>query len=81
MRAASHGAAGLGVVSLLLQDINFHTNSGVRDRGFVLLRHVQHALLLEPRASVPLPQDLELGPVCGELLRESAASVVAPSLR
>jgi len=70
MRAASHGAAGLGVVSLL-QDINFHTKSGVRDCGFVLLRHVQHALLLEPRASVPLTQDLELGPVCGELLRET----------
>ena len=63
--------AGLGVVSLLLQGLHFHTKSRIRDRGFVLLRHVQLALLLEPRASVPLAQDLELGPVCGELLRET----------
>jgi hypothetical protein len=33
--------------------------------------HVQLALFLEPRASVPLTQDLELGPVCGYLLRET----------
>jgi hypothetical protein len=63
--------AGLGVVSLRLQGIHLHTKSRIRDRGFVLLRHVQLALLLEPRASVPLTQDLELGPVCGELLRET----------
>jgi hypothetical protein len=37
----------------------------------VLLRHVQLALLLEPRASVPLTQGLELRPVCVELLRET----------
>ena len=53
------------------QGIHFHTKSGVQDRGFVLLGHVQQALLLEPRASVPLVQGLELGPVCGELLRET----------
>ena len=63
--------AGLGVVSLLLQGIHLHTKSRILDRGFVLLRHVQLALLLEPRASIPLTQDLELGPVCGELLRET----------
>ena len=63
--------AGLGVVSLLLQRLHFHTKSRIRDRGFVLLRHVQLALLREPRASVPLTQDLELRPVCGELLRET----------
>jgi hypothetical protein len=57
--------AGLGVVSLRLQGIHLHTKSRIRDRGFVLLRHVQLALLLESRASVPLTQDLELGPVCG----------------
>jgi hypothetical protein len=63
--------AGLGVVSLLLQCIHLHTKSRIRDRGFVILRHVQLVLLLEPRASVPLTQDLELGQVCGELLRET----------
>ena len=62
--------AGLGVVSLRLQGIHFHTKSRIRDRGLVL-QHVQLALLLEPRASVPLTQDIELGPVCGELLRET----------
>jgi hypothetical protein len=45
--------------------------STILDHGFVLLRHVQLALLLEPRASVPLTQNLELEPVCGELLRET----------
>ena len=65
--------AGLGVVSLLLQGLHFHTKSRIRDRGFVPLRQVQHALLLEPRASVPLTltQGLELRPVCDELLRET----------
>jgi hypothetical protein len=38
----------------------------------VLLGHVQFALLLEPRASVPPTQGLELGPVYGELLRETS---------
>ena len=63
--------AGFDVVSFLLQGIHLHTKSRIRDRGFVLLMHVQLALLLEPRASVPLTRDLELGPVCGELLRET----------
>ena len=63
--------AGLGVVSLLLQGIHLHTESRIRDRGFVRLRHVQLALLHEPRASVPLTQDLELRLVCCELLRET----------
>jgi hypothetical protein len=56
--------AGLGVVSLRLRGIHLHTKSGIRDRDFVLHQHVQLALLLEPRASVPLTQDLELGQVC-----------------
>ena len=63
--------AGLGVVSLLLQGLHFHTKSRIRDRGFVLLRQVQHALLLEPRASVPLTQGLELRPACDDLQRET----------
>ena len=37
----------------------------------MLLRQVQHTLLLEPRAGVPLTQGLELRPVCDELLRET----------
>jgi hypothetical protein len=40
--------AGLGVVSLLLQGIHLHTENRIRDRGFVLLRHVELALLREP---------------------------------
>jgi hypothetical protein len=63
--------AGLGVVSLFLQGIHLHTKSRILDRDFVLLRHVQLTLLLEQRASIPLMQDLELGPVWGELLRET----------
>jgi hypothetical protein len=63
--------AGLVVVSLLLQDIHFHAKSRIRDSGFVLVGHVQLKLLLEQRASVPLTQGLELGPVCCELLRET----------
>ena len=62
---------GLGVVSLFLQGIHLHTKSRILDRDFVLLRHVQLMLLLEQRASIPLTQDLKLGPVCGELLRET----------
>ena len=38
----------------------------------MLLRQVELALLLEPRASVVQTQGLELGPVLGELLREAA---------
>ena len=67
--------AGLCVFSLLLQGIHLYTKSRILDSGLVLLRplslHVQLAVLLEPRASIPLTQDLELGPVCGELLRET----------
>ncbi len=62
--------AGLGVVSLFLPGIHPHTKSRILDSGFVLLRHVQLTLLREPHASIPLTQDLELRPVCGELLRE-----------
>ena len=71
MRGASNGARGLCRCQLALQDIHFHTKSGVLDSGFVLLGYVYHALLLVPRASVPLTQGLELGPVRGELLRET----------
>jgi hypothetical protein len=38
----------------------------------VLLRQVELALLLKTRASVVLTQDLEFGPVLGELLRDAA---------
>jgi hypothetical protein len=38
----------------------------------VLLRQVELALLLKTRASVVLTQGLELGPLLGELLRETA---------
>ena len=48
-----------------LMGIHFHTKSRIRDRGFVLLRHVQLALLPEPRASVPLAQGLSCA-ACGE---------------
>jgi hypothetical protein len=62
----------LVIVGLLLQGIHLHTKSRIRDSCFVLLRHVQLALLREPCASVPLTQDLELRPVCGELLRKTS---------
>ena len=71
MRGASNGARGPSRCQLSPPRIHFHTKSRIRDRGFVLLGHVQLALLLEPRASVPLTQDLELRPVCDELLRET----------
>jgi hypothetical protein len=38
----------------------------------VLLRQVELALLLKTHASVVLAQGLELGPLLGELLRETA---------
>jgi hypothetical protein len=38
----------------------------------VLLRQVELALLLKTRASVVLTQGLELGPLLGEVLRETA---------
>jgi hypothetical protein len=62
---------GLVIVSWLLQGLHLHTESRIRDSGFVLLSHVQLVLLLELRASIPLTQDLELGPVFCELLRET----------
>ena len=61
----------LALVLSACSGIHLHTESRIRDRCFVLLRHVQLALLREPCASVPLTQDLELRPVCGELLRET----------
>ena len=71
MRGASNGARGPWRCQLALQGIHLHTKSRIRDRCFVLLRHVQLALLREPSASVPLTQGLEVGPVCGELLHET----------
>jgi hypothetical protein len=64
--------AGLGVFGLLLQFVHHNAKSGFRDRGLVLLRQVQLALLLWTRASVVLTQGLELGPLLGKLLRETA---------
>jgi hypothetical protein len=46
--------------------------SGFRDSGLVLLRQVELTLLLKTRAIVLLTQGLELGPLLGELLRETA---------
>ena len=64
--------AGLGIVGLLLQPIHFYAESGVRDRGLVLLRQVELALLLKTRARVALAEGLVLGPFLGELLGETA---------
>ena len=44
--------AGLGVVGLLLQSVHLNVKNGFRDRGLVLLRQVELALLLKTRASV-----------------------------
>jgi hypothetical protein len=63
---------GLGIVGLLLQPIHFYVESGVRDRGLVLLRQVELALLLKTRARVALAEGLVLGPFLGELLGETA---------
>jgi len=57
---------------LLLQPIHFYAESGVRDRGLVLLRQVELALLLKTRARVALAEGLVLGPFLGELLGETA---------
>ena len=62
----------LGIVGLLLQPIHFYVESGVRDRGLVLLRQVELALLLKTRARVALAEGLVLGPFLGELLGETA---------
>jgi hypothetical protein len=56
---------------LLLQPIHFHTASGFRDRGLVLLRQVELELLLKTRARVTLAEGLVLGPFLGELLGET----------
>ena len=64
--------AGLGVVGLLLQSVHLNAKTGFRDSGLVLLRQVVLALLLRTRASVVLTLGLELGPLLGELLRETA---------
>jgi hypothetical protein len=73
MRGASNEACGPWHCQLALQGIHFHTKSRIRDSDFVLLRHVQHAMILEQRASIPLMQGLELRPVYCDLLRETAA--------
>ena len=57
---------------MLLQPIHFYAESGVRDRGLVLLRQVELALLLKTRARVALAEGLVLGPFLGELLVETA---------
>ena len=44
----------------------------VRDRGLVLLRQVELALLFKTRARVALAEGLALGPFLGELLGETA---------
>jgi hypothetical protein len=72
MRGAPKEVAGLGVVGLLLQSVHLNAKTGFRDSGLVLLRQVVLALLLRTRASVVLTLGLELGPLLGELLRETA---------
>ena len=57
---------------MLLQSVHLNVKSGFQNRGLVLLRQVELALLLKTRASVVLTQGLELGPVSAELLREAA---------
>jgi hypothetical protein len=63
------------VVGLLLQSFHLNTKSGFRDNVLVLLRQVELTLLLKTRAIVVLTQDLELGPLLGELLRETELMV------
>ncbi len=63
MRGASNGARGPWRCQLALQGIHFHTKSRIRDRGFVLLRHVQHALLLKPRAGTGRRRKSNLPPL------------------
>ena len=72
MRGLPVRVAGLGIVGLLLQPIHFYVESGVRDRGLVLLRQVELALLLKTRARVALAEGPVLGPFLGELLGETA---------
>jgi hypothetical protein len=61
-----------GRSTLVLQSVHLNAQSGFRDSGLVLLRQVVLALLLRTRASVVLTLGLELGPLLGELLRETA---------
>jgi hypothetical protein len=63
---------------LLLQHIHFHAESWFRDRGLVLLRQVELALLLKTRARVALAEGLVLGPFLGELLGETALRLKGP---
>ena len=58
MKEASSRGRWAGIVGLLLQPIHFYTESGVRDRGLVLLRQVELALLLKTRARVALAEGL-----------------------
>jgi len=51
---------------------HFHAESGFRDRGLVLLRQVELALLLKTRAHVALSEGLVLGQFLGERLAERA---------
>jgi hypothetical protein len=50
---------------------HLHSESGVLFCCLVLLGELELALLLEVRTGVALTQDLELGPVGAELLRET----------
>jgi hypothetical protein len=53
--------ASLGIVGLFLQGV-LHAQASFRDRGLVLLRQVELAMLLKTRASAVLAKGLELGP-------------------
>ena len=72
MKGASSRGRGPGHCRLAGQTIHFYEEIGVRDRGLVLLRQVELALLLKTSARVALAEGLVLGPFLGELLGETA---------
>jgi len=71
-REESTGTSKPSVVETNVHSAGSNTESGVRDRGLVLLRQVELALLLKTSARVALAEGLVLGPFLGELLGETA---------
>ena len=61
----------ISLVGLFFPAAHLHSESGVLFCCLVLLGELELALLLEVRTGVALTQDLELGPVGAELLRET----------
>jgi hypothetical protein len=60
-----------GVVGLILQSVHLNAKSGFRDRGLCVSEEGGADAVLKTRAIEVLTQGLELGPVLGELLRET----------